>query len=376
MIRAGIVGCGKIADQHATKIQRMQDCRLVGVCDSEELMAKQLYERYHVDSYYSDLEKFLEHAKPDVVHITTPAQSHYEIGKKCLLSGCHVYIEKPFTLHYSEAQDLIALAEKNRLKLTVGHNLQFSHAMNRMRNLVHEGYLGGLPIHMESYYFYDFGDERYAKALLGDKEHWVRKLPGKLLHNLISHGISKIAEFIQTDEPTVIVHGSASPFLRRLGENDLIDELRVIVSDERGTSAYFTFSSQIRPVMRHFRIYGSKNAIIVDDDNQTVIKVPGKKYKSFLNQFVPPLDYARQYLANFRFNIMRFLRKDFHSDYGMKHLIEAFYCAIAESCPLPLTFKEILITAKIMDEIFVQLNNENHETADHGIVRSAEPAKR
>ena len=38
----------------------------------------------------------------------------------------------------------------------------------------------------------------YAGALLGDKQHWVRKLPGKLLHNIISHGIARIAEFLTT----------------------------------------------------------------------------------------------------------------------------------------------------------------------------------
>ncbi len=57
---------------------------------------------------------------------------------------------------------------------------------------------------MESYYGYDLGDPSYARALLGDKQHWVRRLPGKLLHNIISHGIARIAEFLTSDAPRVI----------------------------------------------------------------------------------------------------------------------------------------------------------------------------
>ena len=65
-----------------------------------------------------------------------------------------------------------------------------------MRALVESGYLGGAPVHMESYYGYDLGEPSYARALLGDQQHWVRRLPGKLLHNIISHGIARIAEFL------------------------------------------------------------------------------------------------------------------------------------------------------------------------------------
>ena len=111
MIRVGIIGCGKIADAHADQIQRIPDCRIAGVCDREELMAKQLHERFPVDQYFSDVSRMIDSARPDVVHITTPPQSHFELGKTCLESGCHVYIEKPFTLNTEEAAELIRIAE-------------------------------------------------------------------------------------------------------------------------------------------------------------------------------------------------------------------------------------------------------------------------
>ena len=48
-----------------------------------------------------------------------------------------------------------------------------------MRALIAAGYIGGQPLHMESDYYYELGPGAYAGALLGDKKHWVRRLPGK-----------------------------------------------------------------------------------------------------------------------------------------------------------------------------------------------------
>jgi len=357
VIKVGIIGCGKIADAHAEQIQRIDGAQIVGVCDKEILMAKQLYERFDIKSYYDDLGQLLEVARPDVVHITTPPQSHFDLGMLCLEAGCHIYMEKPFTVSAEEAAKMISFATEKKLKITVGHDYQFTHAKRRMRELIKNGYLGGTPVHMESYHCYELGSESYARALLGDKKHWVRMLPGTLMHNNISHGISSIAEFLSSSMPKVIAYGYSSPLLKNMHETDIIDEARVIISENECTSAYFTFSSQMRPVLHQFRIYGPKNALIVDHDQQTCIKVSGEKYKSYLEKFVPPVLFAKQYAANTLNNMKLFLKKDFHMKSGMKYLIEAFYGSILENAPLPISYKEIILTATIMDDIFVQMKS-------------------
>ena len=62
MLKIGIVGCGKIADSHASQIQRIEGCEIVGVCDREPLMARQIYERFPVKRYFSDLDELLTEA--------------------------------------------------------------------------------------------------------------------------------------------------------------------------------------------------------------------------------------------------------------------------------------------------------------------------
>ena len=364
MLKVAIVGCGKIADSHASQIQRIKGCEIVAVCDREPLMARQLYERFPIQRYFSDLTELLTEAKPDVVHITTPPQGHFDLAKLCLEAGCHVYVEKPFTLYEDEAQKLIALANAKNLKITAGHDDQFCHAARRMRSLIQSGYLGGGPVHMESYYCYEISKSGYAGALLGDKQHWVRRLPGRLLQNIISHGIARIAEFLTTESPQVMAYGFISPLLRGMGETELIDELRVLIAEEERTTAYFTFSSQMRPSLHQFRVFGPENGLVMDHDHETLIKLRGSRYKSYAEKFVPPVVMAKQYLGNLRTNLRSFRKNDFQMKSGMKFLIESFYRSIVEGAPLPISYREILLTARIMDAIFVQLNTERPQPVE------------
>jgi len=373
VLKVAIVGCGKVADEHAFQIQRIARCQIVGACDRNLLMAKQLYERFPIKRYYNDIAELLSYVRPDVVHITTPPQNHFEIAKVCLEHGCHVYVEKPFTIRATDAYRLVALAGKRGLKLTVGHDAQFSNVARRMRALVQSGYLGGIPVHMESCFCYDLGDPAYARALFGDKQHWIRRLPGQLLQNIISHGVARIAEFLTSDAPQVTACGFVSPALRSMRETEIIDELRVIICEQERTSAYFTFSSQMRPSLHEFRIYGPENGLIVDQDHETLIKLRGAKFKSYADKFIPPVSVASQLLGELSTNLKSFLRRDFHMKAGMKYLIESFYNSIVHDTPVPIPYREILLSARIMDDIFDQLNRRRPASVGKSEVFDAVP---
>jgi hypothetical protein len=206
---------------------------------------------------------------------------------------------------------------------------------------------------LESYYCYDLSDPAYAKALLGDKQHWVRALPGGLLQNTISHGVSKIAEYLTGPALQVVAFGFTSGLLRSIGETEICDELRVIVYDGAAT-AYFTFSSQMRPSLHLLRVYGPDNGLIMDEQQQTVIKVKGSRY---LEQLVPPWGYAKQYVGNAVGNASKFLAADFQTNYGMRTLMKAFYRSIIDGGPVPIPHHEILRTSQIMEEVFLQLRS-------------------
>ncbi|PYK96298.1 MAG: gfo/Idh/MocA family oxidoreductase [Verrucomicrobia bacterium] len=354
MLRIAIIGCGKVADQHVQAIHRIPDCKIVAGCDREPLMAKQLGERFGISACFSDLKEMLHVVSPDVVHITTPPRSHYSLARQCLESGIHVYLEKPFTITAGEAESLIQLAENCGLKITVGHNYQFTLEMLEMHRLVKEGFLGGRPVHLESYWSYDLGDLRYASAFLGSPNHWVRQLPGQLFHNIISHGIAKLAEFLDDELSEIVATATQSDLLRGLGAEEVLDELRVLIRDKCGITAFFCFSTQIKG-LNQLRIYGPANSMIADIITGSLIRRENRSYKSYLTYFIPPLKNASEHLRNTRRNIANFARRRLYQDFGMKELIERFYNSIRLGDPLPIPYREILLTARIMDEIFTQI---------------------
>ena len=72
--------------------------------------------------------------------------------------------------------------------------------------------------------------------------------------------------------------------------------------------------------------------------------------------FIPPALLAKQHFGNLVVTFGLFLGRDFHMDSGMKYLIESFYHSIRDDAPLPIPYREILLTARIMDAIFDQVS--------------------
>jgi predicted dehydrogenase len=355
MLRVAIVGCGKIADQHVQAVRRVAGSQVVAVCDREILMARQLAERFAIEGCYDDVDRMLSAVRPDVVHITTPPQSHHTLALACLEAGSHVYLEKPFTVTAAEAQAIVAAAQRRGRIVTAGHNYQFSFEMLRMRKLLEAGLLGGAPVHLESYWSYDLGDTSYVGPLLGNRDHWVRRLPGGLLHNIVSHGIARLAEFLDDELTDIVARGHQSEKLRSMGGHEVLDELRVLIRDRKGTTATFCFSTQIKPGINQLRLCGPAGSLTVDLNSGSVMVHRGRSYKSYLTYLVPPLLAAREHVANGWRNFVGILWRDIYQDSGMTALIERFHAAVSAGGPPPIPYREIVLTARIMDAVFASM---------------------
>src|SRR5438128_11623756 len=121
--------------------------------------------------------------------------------------------------------------------MTAGHNYQFTLEMLEMRRLVERGFVGGKPVHLESHWSYDLGDTSYVGPVLGNRSHWVRQLPGQLFHNIISHGIAKLTEFLDDELTEIVATAHQSEKLRGFGAEGVLDELRVLIRDKTGCTA-------------------------------------------------------------------------------------------------------------------------------------------
>lgn len=355
-LRVGVVGCGKIADGHVEEIAKLKIADVVAVCDLESLMAEQMAVRQQIPNYYDDYETMLSKERLDVVHITTPPQSHLSLAKQAIDAGCHVYVEKPLTLNAAEARELVAHAEKHNKKLTIGHTFQFDPPALIMRELIAQGVLGD-PVHVESF----LGDDLtgpFGAALLGNKRHWVHRLPGGLFQNNINHLLYKITEFIPDETPELKVMA----YKKRpesLGDvrDEMLDELRVMIRG-KDTSAYGTYSAHIKPAGQFATVYGTKSTIHVDYVGRTVTVDEGPKLPSAIGRVLVGYDQSWSYFREGTKNIFRFARSKYHFFSGLNRMFVMFFESIANDTDPPIPYRDIIRVTALMDEIFVQMKAE------------------
>lgn len=353
MLKVAIVGCGKIADGHVEEIAKIQRARLVAVCDLELLMAEQLAIRYGVPAHYDDFAALLEKEQPDVVHITTPPQSHLFIAKQALSAGAHVYVEKPFTLDKTQAVELIEHAHECDRMVTVGHSFEFDPVWDAARRAIRTGAVGDV-VHVESFLGYNLSGP-FGAVLMGDPGHWVHGLPGKLFHNNVNHILHKVLEYIDADMPRV----SAISLSRRdetFGDvrDELGEELRVILAGKK-TTAYATFSSHIQPLRHYARIFGTRASLSLDFGARTMTFDQAEKYPSAIGRLLPAFAESKEFLREGFKNTWRFIKSDYQFFAGMNALFERFYTAIESGDEPPIAYDDIIRITAVMDEVFAQV---------------------
>ncbi|MFP5210236.1 MAG: Gfo/Idh/MocA family protein [Acidobacteriota bacterium] len=352
-LKIAIVGCGKIADAHVEEVRKIATAELVAVCDLEPIMAEQLAARYGISSWYSDFTRMLNEQKPQVVHITTPPQSHLALVREALAAGCHIFLEKPVAPHHEEVQAIVGAVNAAGRKLAVNYWPNFEDPALELHELIKSGTIGEV-VHLESHYGYDLSGE-YGMALRRDPQHWVNRLPGRLFQNILDHVLNKIVLYLPDGHPlihAIAYHGISGQ--KGIEGDGLLDELRVIIQGEH-TSAYATFSAHARPIGHSLRIYGTRNTASVDYMARTVTLERKQSFPSALGRLAPPFVIAKDYFQEGLSNVGRFLQARFHYFYGMRRLLTEFYRSIEDDSAPPITFDEILRVSAMMEAIFQQV---------------------
>ncbi|GHE36206.1 Gfo/Idh/MocA family oxidoreductase [Sphingobacterium griseoflavum] len=101
-----------------------------------------LHERYPQAMAVESVDDIINDDLVDLVVVATSNDVHYQLAKQALAEGKHVVVEKPFTNTTAEADELIALAQKNDLLLTVHHNARFHSDFKTVRKVIDSQVLG------------------------------------------------------------------------------------------------------------------------------------------------------------------------------------------------------------------------------------------
>ena len=257
-LRVALVGCGQIADAHLGEIRRILCARAVAVCDQYLDLAKQAAARFGVPGVFTDLGKMLAEVRPDVLHVATPPHTHRPLALQALAAGVHVYVEKPFTVDVTEAEDVLAAAVAAKRLVCVGHDQLYDPAWQECRDLYQRGELGEV-VHVDAVLGYDLAGP-YGRVTASDPDHWVHRLPGKFFHNTIAHALYKITDFLRDEEPRIF-----ATWFGALPGTDCPTELRVFLQGADVTANLLS-SSAIEPSQRVTRVYGTRRVVEVDLD--------------------------------------------------------------------------------------------------------------
>lgn len=115
-MKIAIVGTGFVADYYMTTLRNHPELVLAGAWDRDAARLKEFC-AFHGVSAYPDLETLLGDPEVRIVANLTTPESHYEISRRGLAAGKHVYCEKPLAMGFEQAQELIAMARQQGLTL-------------------------------------------------------------------------------------------------------------------------------------------------------------------------------------------------------------------------------------------------------------------
>ena len=181
---------------------------LAAVSDKSASVLKEMRKLYPSCEFYPSLKDVLSHPKVEAVVIATPAETHFLLAREALLSGKHVFVEKPMTLTEKDAEELIALAKEHNLILMVGHLLQHHPVFVKLKQIASAGELGRIhyiyshrlnlgKIRREENILWSFAphDISMILALAGEEPESVLVTGGNYLHKKIADVTTTHLEF-------------------------------------------------------------------------------------------------------------------------------------------------------------------------------------
>lgn len=188
-LRAAVIGCGKIgsgfaddpllADDvftHAEAYVRSHATELVAVCDRDRRVAAQCAERWNVAGGFSDVGELIRGAKPEIVSVCTPDDSHFSIARQLIEEAPSVramLCEKPLAMSLEDGEELLRLARESGKLLAVAYVRRYADNMRALRELLAGGSLGAVTAVCGW----------YTKGVIHNGTHWfdlLRMLAGEV----------------------------------------------------------------------------------------------------------------------------------------------------------------------------------------------------
>lgn len=259
-MKVAVIGCGAWGQNIIRNFAQLGV--LAGVCDADKAKVKSLAQRYNVPAL--SLDEILTAPHIEGVAIVTHSYTHFDIAKKCLIAGKHVFVEKPLTMDSGDAFQLEALAKKHRRVLMVGHLLRYHPAFLQVLKIVQDGRIGSIRRVISNRL--NMGQIRQQETVLWD---------------LAPHDLSMILALVNGAPSVIHARGSHLP------ESRIMEAASCHLQFPNGVEATINLA-WAHPIKEHKLVVIGDKGMIVFDDTQDW----GKKVQIFDHVLQDHMDYA------------------------------------------------------------------------------------
>ena len=245
-LNLGMVGLGYWGPNLLRNFTQLDGCRVKVCCDLDEDVLKRLKIQYPDIETTNDYTSLLNNPEIQAIVLAVSAVKHYELAKLAILHNKHVFVEKPLTLNVPHAKELVQLAQQYKVKLMVGHLMEYHPAIEKLKQMIQNQELGDI------YYLYS------QRVNLGR----IRK-DENALWSLAPHDISIIMYLLESDPINVSARGQS--YLQKDVEDVVF--LNMLFPDK--IMAHVQLSWLDPHKIRRTTIVGSKKMAVFDDMDQS-----------------------------------------------------------------------------------------------------------
>jgi predicted dehydrogenase len=232
-IKVGVVGIGHLGKYHLQKYQKLESCEIIAASDVLKELAQSADEFHHCEAL-TDYRKMI--GRVDAVSIAVPTRCHHEVAKAFLEAGVHVLLEKPITETLEQADELIALADRQGLVLQIGFVERFNPAVVALTKVIRK------PLFIEAHRLHPF---------------FERGTDVDVILDLMVHDLDIILHFVNSPLQDVDAAGTAVL-------SDKVDITNARLRFANGCVANITASRISMKTMQKIRFFGLEGYHAVD----------------------------------------------------------------------------------------------------------------
>ena len=248
MLNVGVIGYGYWGPNIVRNFNGIDGAKVILICDANKDALKRAGKANPHTAITSEWNDVISSPDIDIVAVITPVSTHFELAKKALENGKHIFVEKPFTATVAQAKELIELAEKKNLKIMVAHTFIFTGAVKKMKQLIDDDELGDL-------YYYDS-----VRVNLGLFQKDVN-----VIWDLAPHDFAIMDYLIQEKPVAITATGKAHV-------NELEDTAYITVHFKNSIIAHFNVN-WLSPVKLRTTLIGGEKKMLVWNDLEADEKI-------------------------------------------------------------------------------------------------------